>query len=281
MLAIGLALAASVAWGVGDFIGGSKTRVLPVLSVLVCSQGVGLVWIAAVALVAQKPAPGGHYLAMAGLSALAGTAGLACFYRAISIGKMSLVVPIAALAAVVPVFVGVATGDRPSVLQVCGMAVALAGAVMASREPGDEAQGVGSKLTAGALWAAASAFCWGWFFLAIDEASDGGAVWASLANRAASLTLLLVAVLFLRPALRDTRPHLKPLAVSGTLDVSANLMFAAAATSGLVSLVSVVGSLYPVITVLLARVVLRESVNRVQDLGVAAALGGVVLIAAG
>jgi drug/metabolite transporter (DMT)-like permease len=280
MLGIGLALAASLAWGFGDFVSGSKTRVLPVLAVLVCSQLVGLAWIAAVALIAQEPAPGAREIAFAALSALAGTAGLACFFRAIAVGKMSLVVPIAATAAALPVVVGIATGDRPSALQIAGMVVALAGVVMASREP-DEEGARGSRLAAGVLLAALSAFFIGWFFLAIDVASDGGAVWASLVNRITSVTLLVTAALFVRPPLRDARPHVPALALAGTLDVSANVLFAAASTKGLVSLVSVAGSLYPVITVLLARVVLHERVHRVQEAGVVAALAGVVLIAAG
>ena len=280
MLGVGLALGASLCWGVGDFIGGMKTRVLPVLVVLVCSQLVGLVWIALVAGIAQDPVPSTREIAFGALSAVAGTAGLACFFRAIAIGKMSLVVPIAATAAVVPVVVGIATGDRPSGLQGIGMAVALAGAVLASRER-DEEGGGGTRLAAGVLLAALSAFFIGWFFLAIDAASDGGAVWASLVNRVTSVTLLLVAALFVRPRLAAARPHLPGLAAAGTLDVSANLLFAAGTTRGLVSLVSVAGSLYPVVTVMLARVVLKERVERVQEIGAVAALGGVVLIAAG
>jgi drug/metabolite transporter (DMT)-like permease len=280
MLGIGLALLASLAWGVGDFIGGSKSRVLPVLVVIVCSQVVGFAWIAVIAAIAHEPAPGSREAAFAALSAVAGTAGLACFFRAMAIGKMSLVVPIAATAGVVPVVVGIATGDRPSAVQLVGMLVALGGAVLASREP-DEAGRAGTKLAAGVLLAALSAFLWGWFFLALDVASDGGAVWASLINRMTSLALLLVAAAIVRPRLTAARPHMVALAVAGTLDVSANLLFAAATTKGLVSLVSVAGSLYPVVTVLLARLVLKERVHRVQEVGVVAALGGVMLIAAG
>jgi drug/metabolite transporter (DMT)-like permease len=280
MLGVGLALAASLAWGFGDFIGGTKTRVMPVLAVLLCAQLVGLVWIGAIALIADEPVPGTRYIAFAALSAVAGTAGLACFFRAIAIGKMSLVVPIAATAAALPVVVGIATGDRPSIFQLAGMAIALGGAVMASREPGSAGQG-GARLAAGVLLAALSAFFIGWFFLTIDVASDGGAVWASLVNRITSVSLLATAALFLRPGLTDARLHMRGLAAAGTLDVSANLLFAAASTKGLVSLVSVAGSLYPVITVLLARFLLKEKVHRIQEVGVLAALGGVVLIAAG
>jgi uncharacterized membrane protein len=280
MLGVGLALAASVMWGFGDFIGGMKSRVLPVLAVLLCSQLVGLAWIGIVALVANDPAPGARYVAMAALSALSGTAGLAAFFRAIAVGKMSVVVPIAATSAGVPVVFGIATGDRPHALQLVGMFVALAGAVMASREPDPEG-GRRGRVAGGALLAALSAALIGWFFVTIDVASDGGPVWASLVNRATSVTMIVLAALVVRPALRAARPHAPALALAGTLDVSANLAFAAATTKGLVSLVSVAGSLYPVITVLLARIVLREHVHRIQEIGVAAALGGVVLIAAG
>jgi drug/metabolite transporter (DMT)-like permease len=279
MLGIGLALAASLCWGFGDFIGGWKSRLLPVLVVLVCSQLVGLVWIGGVALIAQDPVPDAREIALAAASAVAGTAGLVCFFRAIAIGKMSLVVPIAATAAVVPIIVGIATGDRPSVLQLFGMVVALGGAVMASREPGEE--GERGSLAAGVLLAALSALFIGFFFLAIDGASDGGAVWASLVNRITSVTLLLLVAAVVRPKLAAARPHLGALALAGTLDVSANLLFAGASTKGLISLVSVAGSLYPVITVLLARVVLKEQVHRIQEAGVVVALAGVVLIAAG
>src|SRR4051794_15511125 len=211
MLGILLGLSASLAWGVGDFISASRTRLISVLSVLVCGQAVGFVWIGGIALIANEPVPAARYIVFSALGAVAGTIGLACFLRGMSVGKISLVAPIAAMAAVVPVIVGLATGDRPSALQVAGMAIALIGAALASREH-DADGGGGSKLAAGVLLGAASAFAWGWFFLAIDVASDGGAVWASLVNRATSLVMLLGAVLVLRPNLREAKPHLPLLA---------------------------------------------------------------------
>jgi drug/metabolite transporter (DMT)-like permease len=279
MLAIALALSASVLWGFGDFLGGLKSRVLPLLTVLVCSQAVGFTVIGLVAIASGKPVPPGHDIALAALSAVFGTIGLAAFYRALAVGKMSVVVPISAMSAGLPVIVGIAGGDRPSGIQVVGMAIALAGAVMASREP-DVGDG-GSRLAAGGLLAAGSALAFGVFFLAMDSASDGGAVWASLFNRATSVTLLIAATLIVRPPMRNVRPHLPTLALIGTFDVLANFAFAAASTKGLISLVSVASSLYPVVTVLLARTLLAERVHRIQEIGVAAALSGVVLIAAG
>ena len=280
MLGIGLALAASFSWGIGDFIGGMKSRVLPVLVVLAVSQVVGLTWIASVAIVAGEPVPGQREVVLAAISALAGLAGLACFFRAIAIGKMSVVAPVAAMAAAVPVVVGIASGDRPSSVQVVGMAVALAGAVLASREPvgdGDRA----ARIAAGVLLAAASAVLFGLFFLGIDAAAEGGIVWATLVNRITSVSILIAVVLAVRPDLAAARPHAPALAAAGTLDVGANLLLAAAATQGLISLVSVAASLYPAVTVVLARVILHEQMQRIQEVGAAFALGGVVLIAAG
>lgn len=279
MLGIGLGLGASLVWGIGDFMGGLKSRVLPLLVVLVCSQLVGFVAVGAVTLASGEHAPPAHDAAMAALSAVFGTVGLAAFYRAIAVGKMGVVVPISALSAGLPVVVGIAGGDRPSALQVAGMVIALGGAVLAAREP-DTGEG-GSRIAAGAALSAASALAFGAFFLAMDSASDGGAIWASLVNRSTSTTLLLIAALFVRPPFRTAKPHLPVLAAIGVFDVMANVLFAAASREGLVSLVSVSSSLYPVVTVVLARAVLNERVHRVQELGVAAALGGVVLIAAG
>jgi drug/metabolite transporter (DMT)-like permease len=280
MLGVGLALLASLMFGVGDFIGGSKSRVLPVLTVILCAQVVGFVWIGTVLLIADAPVPDTRQVTMAVLSALAGTTGLVCFFRAMAVGKMSVVVPVAATAAVVPGIVGIATGDRPAPLQLAGMVVALTGVVLASREPGEDGERA-PRVAAGVGLAALSALLLGVFFITFDVAGDGGAVWASFVNRTTSVAMLIAAALFLRPRLSDARPHLPALAVAGTLDVSANLAFAAALREGLLSLVSVAGSLYPVVTVLLARVFLHERVQRIQEVGVAATLAGVVMIAAG
>jgi drug/metabolite transporter (DMT)-like permease len=279
MAAIGLAALASVLWGVGDFLGGLKSRTLPLLVVMLCSQAAGFGTVAIVLLASGRSAPGLGDIALAGASAVSGTAGIAAFYRAIAVGKMSVVVPIAALSAAVPVVVGIATGDRPDALQIIGMAVALGGAVLASRDPGgDEREG---RLAAGAALAALSALAFGGFFVLVDLASDGGAIWASFMNRATSVTLLVFVALALRPPLRRARGQLAVLAFVGVCDVMANVAFTAATTKGLVSLVSVAASLYPVFTVMLARTFLRERVQRSQEVGVAAALSGVLLIAAG
>jgi drug/metabolite transporter (DMT)-like permease len=280
VLGVALALGASISWGIGDFLGGLKSRELPLLVVLVASQLSGLVFITVAVALAGGDPPSSEQALYGVLSGMSGVVALACFYRAIAVGKMSVVVPISATAAAVPVAVGIASGDDPSGVQLAGIAVALAGAVMASREPDPEDAG-GVRVASGVGLALAAALGFGLFFVAIDGASDGGAFWASFINRVTSVALLLGAVAVLRPAFGTARGHLPALALVGVLDVTANVLVAAANTYGLLSLVAVAASLYPVTTVILARYFLHERLHAVQRAGVVAALVGVAAIAGG
>jgi drug/metabolite transporter (DMT)-like permease len=281
MAAIALAFASSVSWGVADFIGGLKSRAIPVLCVLLVSQVTGLVLVAIFVAARGDAAPGGDFAVFAVLSALAGLGGLAAFYRALAIGNMGVVAPISACSAVVPVVVGVATGDRPGALQGVGLVLALVGVVLASREEVVGEEGRRSGTARGTGLAIVSALGFGLFFLAMDRASDGDVAWAMFANRVTGVSLLVALVLVLRPPLRTVRGNVAPLIAAGTLDSAANGLYGLAATEGLVSVVSVVGALYPLTTVGLAAVLLRERPHRLAQVGVVVALTGVALIAAG
>lgn len=275
MTALALAFASSVSWGVADFLGGLKSRKLPVLNVLLASQGTGLALIGIYMLIRWESPPGGDLAPWAIGSGVAGVIGLAAFYRGLSVGNMGVVAPISATAAVVPVVIGIASGDRPSGLQYLGLALAFTGVVLASREEvtGGTARGAGLAVV--------SALGFGFFFVAMDNASDADIGWAMLVNRITGVSLLLAAFAVLRPALAARRSDAPVLATVGALDIAANALFAIAATEALVSLVSVLGSLYPLTTVALAAVVLHERPHRLAQIGVAIALTGVVLIAAG
>ena len=279
MAALLLAFASSIAWGAGDFLGGLKSRQHPVLVVLLVAQLTGLLLIAGFVAIRGDGPPGGELALWAPLSAIAGMVGLSAFYRALAIGNMGVVAPISATAAVVPVVVGVAGGDRPGKLQYAGIVLALVGVVLASREQ------VGGRLargtTRGAGLALLSALGFGLFFVCMDRASDEDVAWAILVNRSTSTTLLLVAFAMLRPHVGLGRADLGVLVVVGALDIAANAMFAVASTEDLVSLVSVSASLYPITTVGLAAVVLGERPHRVARVGVVLALCGVALIAGG
>lgn len=270
-----LAFASSISWGIADFLGGLTSRRLPVLNVLLASQGVGLVLIGLFMLIRWESPPGGDFVLWAPLSGVAGVIGLAAFYRGLAVGNMGVVAPISATAAVVPVVVGIASGDRPAAVQYLGLALALTGVVLASREE------VSGGVARGAGLAVLSALGFGFFFVGMDNASDAGVGWAMLANRITGFSLLMVAFAVLRPPLAARRADIPLLATVGTLDIGANALFAIASTEGLVSLVSVLGSLYPLTTVALAAVVLGERPHRVARIGIATALTGVVLIAAG
>lgn len=244
---------------------------------LAISQVAGLVVVAALVAARGEPPPALPELLPAAGAGTAGLLALAAFYRALAIGTMSIVAPVAATGAVVPVAVGLAAGEAPGELQLVGIAAAVAGVVLASREE-DGSAAAGGEPVALALLAALG---FGTFFVGMDSAAEADVLWALLVARSCAVALLVLGMLALRRGARAGPAALAPLALVGLLDVSANGLFALASTQGLLSLVAVTGSLYPVVTVLLARAVLAERVRAVQGAGVVLALGGVVLIAAG
>jgi drug/metabolite transporter (DMT)-like permease len=273
-----LALGASVAWGIGDFIGGLKSRTLAPLAVLAIAQPVGFAAMAIVALIHWEPWPGPSVL-WALPAAVLGTLGLIAFYRGMAAGVISLVAPIAATGALLPVAFGLATGERPSPVQLAGILLAIGGAVVTSYEPRTATER--PRLAAGIGWALLAAIAFGGYFVPMHAAAESDFVWATFVFRATSFSLVALAVLVVRPRLPRARRDLAVIACVGLADTSGNVLFAAAASQGLVSVVSVLASLYPVVTVVLARVYLSERVTRVQEGGAAATLGGVVLVSAG
>jgi len=277
LLSAGLALAASLTWGFGDFLGGVKSRVLPALVVMAASQPFGLA-VLAVMVAVRGTAPPGPEVAWAVLAALLGTIGLAAFYRGMAVGAMGVVVPIAAVAAGFPVIWGLVQGDSVSVLQEVGFAAALGGSLLASLERG----AVGTRFAAGAGWGLLAMLAFGGYYVPFHAAAQHDWLWPSLIFRITSVTLVWSVVLARRVRLGGLRPQLAALAAIGLLDTGGNVFFAAASsTHGLLSVVSVLASLYPVITVLLARFALGERVKLSQSAGVVVTLAGVVMISAG
>lgn len=277
MVAVALGLTASIAWGTADFLGGLKSRTLSLLAVLAVSQTVALMLLAGATAIRGDGPPAGGDLALAALAGAGGVLGLAAFYRGLAIGAMAVVAPIGGLGAALPVAVGVATGERPGPLAAAGIALALAGVVLSAREEGDG----GARVAAGVGLALLAALGFGTFLAAMDVAGDGDVLWALLVARGTSVALLGVAVAIARPALGELRGHEGAVVAIGVLDMAANALFALAATEGLVSVVAVLSSLYPVVTILLARAVLGERVRGAQQAGVALVLLGVVAIAVG
>ena len=271
------ALLASLVWGVGDFMGGLKSRVLPPLVVMAVSQPFGLAALA-IAVAVRGTGPPGPEVWWSALAALFGTLGLVAFYRGMAAGAISVVVPLAAVAAGIPVIWGLVHGDRVSFLQEVGFVAALGGGVMASLERGGERP----RLAAGTGWAILALLGFGCYYIPLHASATHDWLWTSLIFRATSVTLVWSSLLVLRGRPGVVRPHLGPLVLIGVLDTAGNTFFAAASSShGLLSVVSVLASLYPAVTVLLARFLLHERVERAQNLGVLVTLAGVVLISAG
>jgi drug/metabolite transporter (DMT)-like permease len=193
------------------------------------------------------------------------------------VGAMSIVAPIAGVSAIVPVAVGLASGDRPSPWQGAGIACALTGVFLASREPGRTER----RLAAGVGLALFAALGFGCYFPPMHAAGEADFWWAALLFRITSTSVILTAALIRRPPLVVRGFDLPLIMLVGVGDMTGNLLFAAASAQGLVSIVSVLASLYPIVTVLLARMFLSERVARSQEVGVLVTLTGVALIAAG
>jgi uncharacterized membrane protein len=283
MLGVGLALGCSVVWGCADFLGGLQARRLPVLVVLLWGQLAATVLALALVVAVGDPAPGAAAFGWAAVSGAAGIAALLAFYRGLAIGTMSIVAPVSATGAAVPVLVGLARGEHPGPLQVAGIALAFVGIVLAAREPGSALPPARTRAALGLAVVAALGF--GIWFAGIDRATElGGVTWTVLISRATQAALLLAGAAVLRPGGVGGSGFLAgaaPLMLVGLLDVVANALFALATEHGLLSVVAVLGSLYPAMTVLLARTVLHERVTRLQELGVLAILAGVAAISAG
>ena len=279
MLALGLALGAALAWGTADFLGGLTTRGLGVLTVLLVSQAFGAALLAVVIAATGQPVPDTRRLVFGLLAGVALAIALGALYQGMAIGAMSVVSPISATGAIIPVAYGLAQGERPSAVQSAGVAAALVGAVLVSRQPA--AARLGARLATGVTLAVLAALGFGFFFIATDVAAEGGALWATLAQRLGLVATVVVVLLAVRPRLGLTATPLPALLGIGILDVTATTLYAAATTHGLTSLVAVVSSLYPVTTVVLAYALLHERLARSQQLGAATALGGVALIGGG
>jgi drug/metabolite transporter (DMT)-like permease len=276
VLAALLALGASASWGLGDFLGGVKSRVLHPLAIMAVSQPIGL-GLLGVAVAARGTAPPGPAVAWALLSAVFGTTALAAFYRGMAVGAISIVAPIAGAGAAIPVAVGLATGDHPSGLQGVGFAAAIGGVVLSSWERA----GGRSQRATGAGFGIVAMLGFGLYFVFLHMASADDFLWPAFLFRVTSVSLVWCALLLVRPPLRAIGGAWLVLVAIGCLDTGGNTLFAAASAHGSISVTSVLASLYPVVTVLFARYRLHERVHRAQEVGIALTIAGIVLVSTG
>jgi drug/metabolite transporter (DMT)-like permease len=279
VLALTLALGASLCYGVSNFIGPQLVRRHELVSVLVLSQAAALG-----ACVLYLALDGGQALPspevwLALLAGAGNAGGLIAFYKAAELGPLSVVAPIGAAGAVIPVAWGLASGDSLKLAQAVGLVLAMGGAVLVARRTSTAQHSARyPDPRGGALWAAASAAAFGVFLTALPKASAHGRAWALLDARVALVVLLAVWAGRELSAIRVVRASAL-IAVPGVLLVIGTIMYTTAAAHGQLSLVSVLGSLFPIVTVGLGMGLLGERLSGFQAVGVAAALTGIVLIA--
>ncbi len=277
-MAIALALAAALVVGSGDFFGGVASRHGRVLAVVLWVHVVGIV-----AMALLGPLLGGDPTAAdlwwGAAAGIAGAAGVLSLYLGFASSRMGVVAPVSAVvAAAAPVLFGLATGERPGPVAFAGLAVGLVAIALVSRpaagdERGSTAAGVARGLAAGVAFGA--------LFILFSRAGDGSGVWPVLPARVAGAALLVVATTAVRSPRRPIRASWGAIGLAGTLTVGGNGLFLLASQEGLLSVVSVLTSMYPAATVGWARLVYRERLSGVQLSGVALALAAVALIVAG
>jgi drug/metabolite transporter (DMT)-like permease len=264
-----LALSGAALWGAGDFLGGLTSRRLSVLAVLAISQAVGLAGIALWIWISSDPYPGLSEILPAAAAGIAGIIGLAALYRGLAVGAMGIVAPISAASPLVPLAADVARGMTPALLQWLGIVLVLAGIVALSREP----SGVGGeRIAAGAGLAVVAALGFGGFVVGLDAGSDKSAPWAVVAARSASVAIVLALAVLTSTSIRPEGRFVPALVAIGAFDTGANICVAFATTKGAAGIVAVLSALYPIVTVVPARLVLGERLSLARRVGGVSAL---------
>lgn len=249
---------------------------LPAVAVVGITQSLAFVLLSVVVLARLAlghPPEWGAWVWWAMIAGVCGTGGLIAFYSALSSGTMGVVAPIASMGVLVTVGLGVASGETPTSWVWVGIAIAIVGIVLAS---GPELSGAVSPRPV--LLAGVAAVLFGVGLFSIDRGSRDSLLMTLWGMRFTSVSLFVIAALVLRSVGGAGRAHLLPLALIGAADLLANTLFATASSRGEVSIASVLGSLYPVATILLARFVLGERLRRIQQVGIVCALAGAAVI---
>lgn len=273
-MAVLVALAASLMWGASDFLGGTASRRLRALEVYAIAQAIGLVFIAILLVGAGEAGELGPVLVPGTLAGVLAFVGMISLYRALAIGPMGIVAPTASLSVIVPVAYALVRGESPSSLQMLGILLAVAGILLACGPELSNPNGLTPLLLAGL-----TAVTLGCSLIFMAEGSKVSALATMTVLRVAAIVLCAAALLALRWRLEVRRRDLAPLAAIGVLETGANVSFGVASTLGLLAVTSVLASLYPIVTAVLAAVILRERLRAVQYAGVACAMAGVFLIA--
>lgn len=267
------ALSAAAAWGSGDFTGGMSARRVGSFRTVFFSYLVGLLALVILALAAREQVASLSDLFWGALAGLLGMVGLGFLLRGFASGRMGVVAPVSAsLAAAVPVLFTVFTEGLPRALQMLGFALALTGIWLLSRPEslGGRPAGLGMAVIAGLGFGA--------FFTALDQISEAAVFWPLVAGRLACCAVMVAFAVAARRPVNVPRSLLGVIALAGVLDILGNLFFLLAVQAGRLDVATVLGSLYPAVTTLLAWLLAGEHLARHQVTGVAAAVLAIVLI---
>jgi drug/metabolite transporter (DMT)-like permease len=275
-----LALLSSALWGTADYLAGNLSKRYKALAVTGVSQTFGLLFGVVAVLIAgnyQSPTLSlSGYFIPGVLAGIAGFIGLTAFYTGLATGRMGVVSPISSLSVLIPLLVALADGERPRSLQVAGIIVAILGAFLAS---GPEIRGGFPLMPILYAFIAALGFGTALTFIAIGSRTDSLLTMTSM--RVASVFICILLAMYFRTTGGFSAKTLPLLCFIGVADFLANFFLGIATTRGLVSVAMVFGSLFPIVTVLLAYKFLHERLHKVQYVGIAAALSGVILISIG
>jgi len=271
-----LALLSSLVWGLADFLGGTLSKKRKAVAVIGGSQSFGLLFVALLAIGLQAWTWNETVWINGAIAGAMGLLGLIGFYTALATGQMGIVAPISSLSAVVPVTIGLVQGERPSAMQLTGIVVALIGVLLAS---GPELNGKVDPRPVFLAFFAAVSFGFCVYFMA--QGARINPTMTVTAMRAVQVALVLVLFLAIRNLGGLVKRDVPMLATIGASDAGANVLYTFAASLGLLSVVAVLGSLYPIITVLLAWWIHKERLMRVQYIGIAITFTGVALLALG
>lgn len=276
-----MALLASLSWGTSDYLAGVEARRTTAWGVALVSQIVAALGTLALLAVLTPPAPSVGIAVILVLGGLSSMVGVFCQYRALTLTKMSVVSPIIAGAAVVPVVWGIARGEHPSSLQLAGAVATLVGIVLIARPAQAGPQDRRRVDRLGVLLAVVSAVCLGLMLVALDYGATADPFWSVAVVRCSATAFMAAALGATRPPLRLRRGAVPLLLLIGVLILAANVAFTSATTMGYLSVVAVLGWLSPAVTVVWARVLLHEHLRPAQWAAAGLVLAGVVCLALG
>jgi len=276
LLGIGFGLAAALSWGTGDYCAGVASRRTNAFGVVMVSQLVGLILLSILALLLAEPFPTLTDIVWAAIAGIGGAVGLSALYHGMATGPMGVVAPIAAVVSVIlPLIFGLFLEGIPGLPKLVGFGLALCAVWFITRAEG------GSRIqTRDLALAVVAGLGFGVFFILIDHVSAAAVLWPLAAARVASVSALLMVILLTRQRERPAAGQVPLVLISGVFDTGGNAFYALAARTGRLDIAAVLSSLYPAVTVILAWLILKERLSRLQGFGLALAMTAVLLIAA-